>query len=80
MIIVPVNCAFKSWFAFSWVYKVTTETSSFVSVIADIVAWFAAALDITQFAEQVRMRLISQLINDISRVLQKLLLNLLFFV
>ena len=34
---------------------------------------FAAALDVTQFAEQVRMKLISQLINGISGVLQKLL-------
>ena len=31
------------------------------------------ALDITQFADQVKIRLISQLINDISRFLQKLL-------
>ena len=43
-----------------------------VSVIAYVVAWFMAALDITQFAVQVRMRSISQLINSISRVLQKL--------
>ena len=42
-----------------------------VLVIANVVAWFAAALDITQFADQFKMRLISQLINDISRVLQK---------
>ena len=35
--------------------------------------FFLCGYDITQFADQVRMRLISQLINDISRVLQKLL-------
>ena len=33
---------------------------------------FPFAEEITQFSEQVKMRLISQLINDISRVLQKL--------
>ena len=43
-----------------------------VSVIPNVVAWFVSALDITQFAEQVRMRSMSQLINSISRVLQKL--------
>ena len=41
--------------------------------IANAVAWPAAALDITQFADQVKMRIISQLINCILRVLQKLL-------
>ena len=33
----------------------------------------SAALDITQFADQAKIRLISQLINGISRVLQKLI-------
>ena len=47
--------------------------SSFVSVIANFFRWFAAAFDITKFFEQVRRRLISQLINGISRVLQKLI-------
>ena len=28
-------------------------------------SWLAANLDLTQFADQVRVRLISQLINDI---------------
>ena len=65
------NCC--NSFAISSVDKVTTGTWSFVSVIANFAAWFAAALDVTQFADQVRMRLISQLINGISRVLQKLL-------
>ena len=41
--------------------------------MANVVAWFAVALDITQFADQVRTRLISQLINSISRLCQKLL-------
>ena len=53
--------------------KVTTGTQSFASVIVNVVAWFAAALDIKQLAEHVKMRLISQLINGISRILQKLL-------
>ena len=49
--------------------KVTTGSWSFVSVIANVVPWFAAAFGITKFSEQVRMRLISPLINGISRVL-----------
>ena len=41
--------------------------------IVNVVFWFAAALDTTQFTDQVRMRLISQLVNGISRVLEKVL-------
>ena len=41
-----------------------------MSVIANVVSWFAAALDITQFLDQIRMKLISNLIYDIWRVLQ----------
>ena len=65
------NCC--NSFALSSVDKVTNGTENFVSVIDDVAVWFAAALDITQFPDLVRMRLISQLINSISRVLQKLL-------
>ena len=65
------NCC--NSFALSSVDKVTTRTKSFVSVIANVVAWFAAALDITQFPDEARMRLISKVINCISRVFQKLL-------
>ena len=60
-------------FAWSWVDKVTTGIQIFVSVIANIFAWFAADLDITEFIYQATMRFIPQLISDISRVLQKLL-------
>ena len=63
------NCSSRS--ALSWVDKVTTGTSSFVSVILNFV--FPVAVEITQFSDQVKMRLISQLINGISGVLQKLL-------
>ena len=74
LISIQNNYTFESWFfALSWVDKVTTETESFVSVIANVVSCFAGALDITKFADQVKMRLISQLINDILGVLQKLL-------
>ena len=45
-----------------------------MSVIANVAAWFAAKLDITQFADQVRMRLISQLFNGISSVFQKIVI------
>ena len=55
--------------ALSSVDKITTGTFYLVSVIENVVAWLTAALDITQFSGQVRMRLISELINDISRVL-----------
>ena len=34
---------------------------------------FTATVDITQFTDQIRMTLISELINGISKVLQKLL-------
>ena len=36
-----------------------------VSVIANAVAWFAAALNITQFTDQIKITLISQLIKGI---------------
>ena len=45
-----------------------------MSVIANVVGWFAAVLDDKiHFVGQVKIRLISQLTKDISRVLQKLL-------
>ena len=58
-------------FALSWVDKVTARRQSFVSVIANVIAWFALILDKTQFADQVKMRLTSHLINGISIELQK---------
>ena len=46
----------------------------FVSVIANISTWLLIkASIIKQFADQIRIRLISQLVNGISSVLQKLL-------
>ena len=46
----------------------------FVSVIANISTWLLIkASIIKQFANQIRIRLISQLVNGISSVLQKLL-------
>ena len=59
--------------ALSWVHKVTTGTQSFASVITNVVFLLLASLNVTKFGDQVGMRLISQLINAISRVLQKLL-------
>ena len=45
----------------------------FLSVISNSVAWFTAVPnDITQFTDKVRVRLIPQLINGVSRVLKKL--------
>ena len=71
-----LNPYFKcdSNFVLSWVDKVTTGTSTFVSVIAKVVALYA--LKMTQFSYEVRVRLISQFIKGISRVLQKLSSNL----
>ena len=48
-------------FTLSWVDQVTTGTKSYVSLIANFAAWFTAELDITQFVDQFKMRLISQL-------------------
>ena len=64
---------FNYWsnFALSWVDKVTTGTWSFVSVILSFV--FPVAEELTQVDDHVKTRLTSQLINEISRVLQKLL-------
>ena len=51
--------------------KVTTGTWSFVSVIENLSA--PVELVITQVDDHVKIRLTSQLINDVSRVIQKLL-------
>ena len=55
----------------SWVDKVTTGTYSFVSVIANFPS--PEELVIAQSLDQIKRRLSLQLINGISRVLQKLL-------
>ena len=55
------NCC--NSFPLSSVDKVTTGTQSFVSLIGNVAAWFSATPDITKFADQVRMRLISQKIT-----------------
>ena len=66
------NC-FNS-FTLSWVDKVTTGTLSFVSVTINVGSC-SAAVPATkhQFLYQVNIRLISELCNGISSVLQKLL-------
>ena len=72
-LIVLLKPDFNCWsnFALSCVDKVTTETYSFVSVIANFSA--PVELVITQPLYQVKVRLTSQLTNGISRVHQKLL-------
>ena len=74
-LIAPFNSNFSccNSFVISSIDKVTTETKRFVSVITNVATWFGAAVDITKFSGQVRMRLVLQLINGIVRVLQKLL-------
>ena len=53
----------------SWVDKVATG-----NFIANVAPWFAtAAKPITEIADQVKIRLVWQLIDDISRALEKLL-------
>ena len=59
------NCC--NSFELSWVDKVTTGTRSLVPIIANVVFRFATALDTTHFVDHVRMNLISQLINCISK-------------
>ena len=63
------NC--WSNFALSWVDKVTTGIQSFLSVIVNLP--LPVELVMTQVDDHVKKRLTSQLINGISRVLQKLL-------
>ena len=72
-LIVLLKPDFNCWsnYALSWVDNVTTGTKSFVSVIANLIA--PVELVITQADDQVKMRLTSKLINDISRVLQNFL-------
>ena len=72
-LIVLLKRHFSCWsnFALSWVDKVITGTKSFASVIVNLPV--PAELVITQVDYHVKMRLTSQLINGISRVLQKLL-------
>lgn len=56
---------------FLWVDKITNWITSFIYVIANFVVWIAAGLEnIKQFPDQVKIRLISLLTKDISRVLQ----------
>ena len=63
------NCA--NSFSLSWGDKVTTATYNFVSFILNFVA--PVGEEIRQSSDQVKMRLISPLINSILRVLQRLL-------
>ena len=72
-LIVLLKPDFNYWsnFALSCVDKVTTRAYSFVSVILHFVCPFAE--EITQVGDHVKVKLTSQLISGISRVLQKLL-------
>ena len=58
-------------FTLSSVDKVTTGTKSFMSVILNSV--FSTTEKVTHFSDQVKLEIISQLINGILRVLEKLL-------
>ena len=74
-LIVRLNPDFDSCssFALSSLDKVTVGEKSFVSAVANVVAWFSAELDqITQLAYQCRIRLISQFNRGNLRVLQKI--------
>ena len=51
---------YSSRFSLSWFDKLTTRAQSFLSVIEDVVPWFAtAAATRTQFADEFSSRLIS---------------------
>ena len=69
------NC-FNS-FTLSWVNKVTARTKTFVSVLLTVGSWFAVSATKKQLFNQVNLRLISQLINGISSILQELFLDIL---
>ena len=71
-LIVFLKPDFSCWsnFSLSLVDKVTTGTYNFVSVISNFPS--PVELVITQSLDYVKIRLTSQLINGISRVLQKL--------
>ena len=75
-LIVRLNpeCDCCSSFVINWVDRVTTGTKSFVSVIVNVSALVKSV--IKQFCNQVIIRLISKLINGISRVLQEFLKSL----
>ena len=72
-LIVFLKPDFNWWssFALSSVHKAPTGTWSFVSVIANLPE--PVELVITRVDDHVKMKLTSQIINGISRVLQKLL-------
>ena len=71
-LIVLLKPDFNFWSNFaSWIDKVTTGTYSFVSVSWNFPS--PVELVITQSLDYVNSRLTSQLINGISRLLQKLL-------
>lgn len=59
--------SYRDSFLLSWVDKDTTGTKRFVSVIVKIVAQIASQM--TQFADQVKIRQISQLFHGISKFL-----------
>ena len=61
-------------FVLSWVDKYNAGTKGFVSAIAKVVTLLLS--EATQFSEQVRIRLISELIKGISRVLRNYLTHL----
>ena len=66
------NCC--NSFALSWIDKVATGTQIFVPVIVNVGYWPTVGSSVMKhLAGQVRIRLNSQSINSISRVLQKLL-------
>ena len=76
----PVNCSFKTWFKFFKQFWIILSWQSynwnikFCSSYLNVGSWPAIGLSIIKhLLGQVRIRLISQLINGIVRVLQKLL-------
>ena len=69
MALLKPNFIWSNSFTLSWVDKVTTG-----NFIANVVPWFATAVKtIRGLADQVKIRLVWQLIDDISRTLEKLL-------
>ena len=74
IVLLKSDFTFSSSFALSLVDEVTPGTEGFVSVNENVTPWSATlVITITDFLDQFRSRLISKLIEDVSRVLLPLL-------
>ena len=71
VVLLKPGSSYCNSFALSWVDKVGTGTLGFVSVIANVANF--ASLDNTHLSDQVKMKLFSKSIEDLSRILRKII-------